>query len=445
MVQTARRGAPEEPRDQLRILAFIAISGLFGGLVFTGATIALPKLLAERLPGAGLVLVGVIAALIFGAAAFAQLPVGRLLDRWGARPLLFAIEGVKAPLLLAMALTPGGGSAALALPVMLLVFGEIPITAWLLGRHLGERWWSRAYSVQYLLSLGVAAGTVPLITALYRQTGDQTALFVVLAACSATILAMHLPRPGHATTAPLPTRRRRLSSCRLRSPNPRGAPTMDRQRTAGHRRAVRQAAPARPAGAAARRRGRGAYPPAGGGHAGRALLHGAGDPGAGAGAGEPAEPGAGARARGRRATGGAAASWAGCSAAASRRPRRRGMAPMAQGPIPQQYMQPGAGGAPGSPWGRPAGGGFLAGAMQTALGVAGGMLIADALTSAFDSGTAEAGELAQDAGLVDEPVHEPIAHEEPAYDDGGMGGDGFDERLAARRGGTGRQRSRPRL
>ena len=147
-------------------------------------------------------LVGVIAALIFGAAAFAQLPVGRLLDRWGARPLLFTIEGVKAPLLLAMALTPGGGSAALALPVMLLVFGEIPITAWLLGRHLGERWWSRAYSVQYLLSLGVAAGTVPLITALYRQTGDQTALFVVLAACSATILACTFLVPARRALPP---------------------------------------------------------------------------------------------------------------------------------------------------------------------------------------------------------------------------------------------------
>jgi hypothetical protein len=105
---------------------------------------------------------------------------------------------------------------------------------------------------------------------------------------------------------------------------------------------------------------------------------------------------------------------------------RRGMAPMAQGPIPPQYMQPGTGAA-GSPWGRPAGGGFLAGAMQTALGVAGGMLIADALMGAFDGGAAEAGELAQDAGLVEEPGHEPIAHEEPAYDDGGMGGDeGFE-------------------
>ena len=171
-------------------------------------------------------LVGVIAALIFAAAAFAQLPVGRLLDRWGARPLLFAIEGIKAPLLLAMALAPGGGSAALALPVMLLVFGEIPITAWLLGRHLGERWWSRAYSVQYLLSLGVAAGTVPLITALYRQTGDQTALFVVLAACSATILASTFLVPAR-DRCPLANPPAPPQLMQAEVTKPRGAPTMD--------------------------------------------------------------------------------------------------------------------------------------------------------------------------------------------------------------------------
>ena len=78
---------------QLRVFAFILVSGLFGGLVFNGATIALPKLIAERLPEASLTGVGIVAALIFAAAAFAQLPVGRLLDRWGARLLLFVIEG----------------------------------------------------------------------------------------------------------------------------------------------------------------------------------------------------------------------------------------------------------------------------------------------------------------------------------------------------------------
>lgn len=185
---SAARTLPAASTARWRVLAFIAISGLLGGLIFNAATIALPKLLAERLPQLGLVAVGAVAAAIFAAAAFAQLPVGRLLDRVGARPLLFAVEGAKTPLLLVMALAPGATGAALALPVMLLVFGEIPITAWLLGRYLDERWWSRAYAAQYVLSLGVAAATVPLIAALHRATGDQTTLFLLLAASSLTIL-----------------------------------------------------------------------------------------------------------------------------------------------------------------------------------------------------------------------------------------------------------------
>ncbi len=184
-----RPGGGPESAAQRRVLAFIALSALLGGLIFNGVTIALPKLLAERLPGIGLLAIGGFAAAIFAAAGLAQLPVGRLLDRWGARPLLFAIEGAKTPFLLALALAPGWLGASAALPVMLLVFGEIPITAWLLGRYLNERWWSRAYAVQYLLSLGVAAATVPMIAALHRATGDQATLLLLLSACSVTILA----------------------------------------------------------------------------------------------------------------------------------------------------------------------------------------------------------------------------------------------------------------
>lgn len=199
----ARTAADRE--TQRRVFLFILVSGLFGGLVFNGATIALPKLIGERLPGTSLLGVGAVAGLVFAAAAFAQLPVGRLLDAWGARRLLLLLESLKVPLLFALALTPGAGGAALALPVMLLVFGEIPIAAWLLGRHLGERWWSRAYAAQYLLSLGVAAATVPLIAALHRATGDQTTLFLLLAASSAVILlAVRLVPGGTAPPVPAP-------------------------------------------------------------------------------------------------------------------------------------------------------------------------------------------------------------------------------------------------
>lgn len=102
-------------------------------------------------------------------------------------------------------------------------------------------------------------------------------------------------------------------------------------------------------------------------------------------------------------------------------------------PAPAPQQRPG-----GSPWGQApgaapaygdprvaayaqqpqrAGGGFMAGAMQTAMGVAGGMLIGSALSSAF-SGGGEA--IAQEAqGAVDQ-----VAEELPSEDSwGGFGGD----------------------
>lgn len=99
-----------------------------------------------------------------------------------------------------------------------------------------------------------------------------------------------------------------------------------------------------------------------------------------------------------------------------------------------QAGHPGMMGGHGSPWGgRSMGGGFLAGAMQTALGVAGGILVAEALTSAFDGGAAEAADLAQDAGLAPEEAGleaDPAALEDPgAMDAGGDFGGGFGEEI----------------
>ena len=76
-----------------------------------------------------------------------------------------------------------------------------------------------------------------------------------------------------------------------------------------------------------------------------------------------------------------------------------------------------------SPWGQQApadamqrrggGGGFLAGAAQTAMGVAGGMLLGNAIAGMFGGNEANAAEPAADAAPADEP----------AADDMDMGGD----------------------
>jgi hypothetical protein len=77
-----------------------------------------------------------------------------------------------------------------------------------------------------------------------------------------------------------------------------------------------------------------------------------------------------------------------------------------------------------------AGGGFLAGAMQTALGVASGFLIADAISTLFSPGKAAAA--APEAAPHDAPATgDPSSGEDPGLSEEEAGGDfdfgGFDE------------------
>ena len=208
-----RQGGTEaaDPRNQFAVIIVLVTTALCGGLIFNALTIALPKLMADRLAGitADLGTVGLVTAAVFGIAGFAQLVVGRLLDSWGARRLLLLIESGKVLLLVLFAMAPGGLGILLALPLMLLVFGEIPITAWLLGHHIGRELWGRAYAVQYLLALGVGAAAVPLIAAIHRAAGELTPLLLILTVCSLAIFAVAflLPRrPALPPAGPLLSR-----------------------------------------------------------------------------------------------------------------------------------------------------------------------------------------------------------------------------------------------
>lgn len=92
---------------------------------------------------------------------------------------------------------------------------------------------------------------------------------------------------------------------------------------------------------------------------------------------------------------------------------QRPMAPRAAQGYGQQAM-PGQGAGPWS-GGRPAGGGggFMAGAAQTAMGVAGGVLLGNAIGSMF------AGDAAASEPPAEEPMEEEAGYDEAGFDDGG--------------------------
>jgi MFS family permease len=194
----AARKAPAAQDALIRVFVVVGVSALFGGIIFHGTTIALPKIFQERLAGqvGDIGTIGVLVAAVFTLAAFAQIAVGRLLDRYGARLILPLIVAPQV-LLLALAVQLSGWAMLfLAAALMLLVFGEIPITAWLVGQYTPSHWQSRIFGVQYVLSLGVSAIVVPMIAVLHDRTGGFGALFVVLASAAALValVALLLPR-----------------------------------------------------------------------------------------------------------------------------------------------------------------------------------------------------------------------------------------------------------
>ena len=197
----ARRDArPKVELDanaQLRTFVVIGVASLLGGIVFHGTTVALPKIFEVRLAAVvdDLAGIGVLVSLVFALAAVAQIVVGHLLDRVGARPLLPAVALLQALCLFGAVELWGWGMLLIAVPMMLFVFGEIPIAAWLVGRYVATSWQSRVFALQYVLSLGVSAAVVPLIAVLYESTGGFEALFLTMAAAAVVVAAAALLLP----------------------------------------------------------------------------------------------------------------------------------------------------------------------------------------------------------------------------------------------------------
>jgi MFS family permease len=190
---------------QLRMFVVIGVASLFGGVVFHGTTVALPKIFEVRLVAVvdDLAAIGVLVSVVFALAAVAQIVVGHLLDRVGARPLLPAVALLQALCRFGAGELWGWGMLLIAVPMMLFVFGEIPIAAWLVGRYVAASWQSRVFALQYVLSLGVSAAVVPLIAVVYEATGGFEALFLTMAAAAVVVapVALLLPRVRPAPAA----------------------------------------------------------------------------------------------------------------------------------------------------------------------------------------------------------------------------------------------------
>ena len=182
-------GLHVDARMMSRILAIMLVATACGGIIFNSTTIAMPKVFDERLAALTQTNfgIGVLVALVYSMAAFAQVVMGALIDRLELRRLMIGVGLVQIPMLWLAANLDGWAMLAVALLMMLAVFGQIPLNDAIVGRYVADEFRARVLGIRYVVSLGVAAVAVPMIAALHRTEGGFANVFLVLAVLAAGV------------------------------------------------------------------------------------------------------------------------------------------------------------------------------------------------------------------------------------------------------------------
>ncbi|OAH17460.1 MFS transporter [Methylorubrum sp. B1-46] len=173
-------GAPIIPVARpVPLLTAFAFAIIAGGMTFNITTIALPKVVDERVgTGLPLAFIGSVATLVFAFGALTQLVMGRLIDRYSL-PALFLGLSILQPLGLGIAAVSTGLPLLAGLVLtMAALYGQVVINDAMVARYVPAAYRTRAYSVRYFLGFTVSGFVVPMIAVLHDRGGFSLVLGV---------------------------------------------------------------------------------------------------------------------------------------------------------------------------------------------------------------------------------------------------------------------------
>ena len=208
----------KRPRKQLdmpkavmvRVILVMTLAGATSSMIFNFTTNGNNAFLAERLRGIieDPATLGVLLAVVYTIASFAQLVVGKLIDKFPLKWIYLPIVAAQVPLFYLAAQTSGWPLYALMLIFMAFVFGAIPFVDAMIVQYVDDRMRSRVAGIRLTISFGVASTAVYLLGPVVKGAGF-TVLLLMMAGISAlttifvSFLPGRVPRPA-AVPAPAP-------------------------------------------------------------------------------------------------------------------------------------------------------------------------------------------------------------------------------------------------
>lgn len=165
------------PDVSLSTAVAVTICGLFvvvalsAGMVFNTISVALPKIVDERVSNISLVAIGTLTTAVFLCGGIAQLAVGRLVEH--IKPhILFAVLAVMQFTGVVWAAYATGATLLVALAfTMAAIYGQITVNDLVIARYTADAWRGRIYAVRYFLTFMISGVAVWLLAVLYGRGG----------------------------------------------------------------------------------------------------------------------------------------------------------------------------------------------------------------------------------------------------------------------------------
>jgi MFS family permease len=193
-----------------RVLLVMTLAAISSSLIFNFTTNGNGHLLTERLRGLidDPARIGVLLAIVYTIASFAQLVVGKLIDRYPLKWVYLPVVALQVPLFLLASGAGGWALYAVVVAFMIFVFGAIPFVDAMIVQYVDDRMRSRVAGIRLAVSFGVSSLAVYLLGPTVKAAGFSTLLTVMAAiSASTTLFVAMLPGriPIAATTPPLAT------------------------------------------------------------------------------------------------------------------------------------------------------------------------------------------------------------------------------------------------
>jgi MFS family permease len=203
--KSARNASPEvgvSTAVAAMLFGLFVVVALSAGLVFNTLSVALPKIVDERIPGISLLAVGGLTTAVFICGAIAQLTVGRLVERFPIH-ILFAAMAILQFVGVVWTVYASGVTLLFALAfTMAAIYGQITVNDLVIARYTADAWRGRVYAVRYFLTFMISGVAVSMIAVFYARGGFPLVLGVnalvalgfLVAVLAIALIAQHVEK-----------------------------------------------------------------------------------------------------------------------------------------------------------------------------------------------------------------------------------------------------------